>query len=239
MIFKNILKKILRKFNLKIVKTNRRTPSTFTNDKPSLSLISAMLNSNGILHIGAHRGTESVVYNWLNKKVLWVEPNPKIFQDLIDNIKNYYGQNAYNNLLGEKYSNKVDFFLSSNDYASSSIFDFSEKFKKNKNERNIRMTEKINMEMITLDTLCQKNKLDLSNYDHWVIDTQGSELQILKGAKFNFKFCRSLYIEISTDDTYTDNSTKWNELKEFLSKNNFKMIDQPTSEHCDVLFVRV
>ena len=100
------------------------------------------------------------------------------------------------------------------------------------------MTEKINMEMITLDTLCQKNKLDLSNYDHWVIDTQGSELQILKGAKFNFKFCRSLYIEISTDDIYTDNSTKWNQLKEFLSKNNFKMIDQPTSEHCDVLFVR-
>lgn len=238
MIFKESLKKIFRKFNFKIIKTNRRVPSTFTNDKPSLNLISSMINSNGILHIGAHRGTESGIYNWLNKKVLWVEPNPKIFQDLLDNIQNYYGQKAYNYLLGDKNLDEVDFFLSSNDFASSSIFDFSEKFKKNKNERNIKMVGKIKMRMITLDSLCKKNKIDLSNFNHWVIDTQGSELQILKGAEFNFKFCKSLYIEISTDEIYADNSTKWDELINFLKKNDFELIDKPTSEHCDVLFTR-
>ncbi len=238
MIFKEYLKKIFKKFNLKIIKTNRRTPNTFTNDKPSLNLISSMIKCNGILHIGAHRGTESSVYNWLNKKVLWVEPNPKIFQDLLDNINNFYGQEAYNDLLGEKNLDEVDFFLSSNDYASSSVFDFSEKFKNKKNERNIHMIEKIKMKMITLDSMCEKNKLDLSNFDHWVIDTQGSELQILKGAKFNFKFCKSLYIEVSTDEIYADNSTKWNELLEFLKKSDFELIDKPTSEHCDVLFIR-
>ena len=68
MIFKESLKKIFRKFNFKIIKTNRRVPSTFTNDKPSLNLISSMINSNGILHIGAHRGTESGIYNFLKSK---------------------------------------------------------------------------------------------------------------------------------------------------------------------------
>jgi FkbM family methyltransferase len=238
LILKKNIKKILRNFNLKIIKTIRKLPTTYTNDKPTLNLIKAMMNSEGILHIGAHRGTESSIYNWLNKKVLWIEPNPRIFQDLSDNIKNYFAQTAYKNLLGEKNIKDVEFFLSSNDYASSSIFEFSNNFKNSNNDRKILMTDKIRMEMVTLDYFCNINSINLSDFNHWVIDTQGSELQILKGAKDNLKFCNSLYVEISIDEIYGGNSTKWQNLKQFLEDNNFELIDQPTSNHCDVLFIR-
>ena len=165
-VLKKNIKKILRNFNLKIIKTIRKLPTTYTNDKPTLNLIKAMMNSEGILHIGAHRGTESSIYNWLNKKVLWIEPNPRIFQDLSDNIKNYFAQTAYKNLLGEKNIKDVEFFLSSNDYASSSIFEFSNNFKNSNNDRKILMTDKIKMEMVTLDYFCNINSINLSDFNH-------------------------------------------------------------------------
>ena len=59
------------------------------------------------------------------------------------------------------------------------------------------MEKKIYLNMITFDSLIDKKKIDISNFDHWIIDAQGSELQILKGAKNNLKYCKSLYVEVS------------------------------------------
>ena len=40
------------------------------------------MKSNGILHIGAHRGSEAPIYYWFGKDVIWIEANPKIYDDL-------------------------------------------------------------------------------------------------------------------------------------------------------------
>ena len=40
------------------------------------------------------------------------------------------------------------------------------------------MEKKIYLNMITFDSLIDKKKIDISNFDHWIIDAQGSELQI-------------------------------------------------------------
>ena len=92
--------------------------------------------------------------------------------------------------------------------------------------------------MITLDSLIDKEKIDISNFDHWIIDAQGSELQILKGAKNNLKYCKSLYVEVSKNEYYKGDSTKWPELRDYLTNKNFKLTSEPLSSHCDVLFVR-
>ena len=70
-----------------------------------------------------------IVYEWFNKRVVWIEANPLIFNDLVDNISNLYGQIAFNGLLGEENKSNVQFYLSNNDYASSSIFQFSDNLK--------------------------------------------------------------------------------------------------------------
>ena len=43
-------------------------------------------------YIGAHRGTEASAYDWLHKKVLWIEANPIISEDLSENISKYFDQ---------------------------------------------------------------------------------------------------------------------------------------------------
>ena len=42
---------------------------TYTNKEPTLETIEQILKSNGIIHMGAHRGTEAPVYDWFNKKL--------------------------------------------------------------------------------------------------------------------------------------------------------------------------
>ena len=80
------------------------------------------MEASGILHIGAHRGSEAAVYDWFKKKVLWVEAIPEIFIDLNDHISRFYNQKAVCALLGDKNDKKVDFFLANNDRANSSFF---------------------------------------------------------------------------------------------------------------------
>ena len=48
------------------------------------------------------------------------------FEDLKDNLVKYKYQKAYQALLYSKDNEKIDFYLSNNDYASSSIFEFGE-----------------------------------------------------------------------------------------------------------------
>ena len=57
-----------------------------TPDKENINII---LNSNGILHIGAHRGSERFVYDHLGKPVVWIEANPYIFDEQQLNLNEF------------------------------------------------------------------------------------------------------------------------------------------------------
>ena len=119
-IIKKILKKILRILGWKLIKIRRRKPISFTNSQPSKELFETMINSNGVLHIGAHRGMEAENYNWLNKRVIWIEAIDELFVELNDHVQNYYNQRAYCALIGDK--NCIhDFYISNNDAASVAI----------------------------------------------------------------------------------------------------------------------
>ena len=58
------------------------------------------------------------------------------------------------------------------------------------------MIDEMSLISKTLDTVIQQHQIEIKNYDHWVIDVQGAELDVLKGSKQNLKFCNSLYIEV-------------------------------------------
>ena len=158
------------------------------------------------------------------------------------NLREFKFQDCYEGLLYSQNNLLIDFFLSSNDQASSSIYDFSERFKKGKlffqdKKRNIEMQNKISLKTIKLDSLILKNKLDITLYDHWVIDVQGAELEVLKGARDSLKSCKSITVEVSTENFYKEGSS-YNSIKEFLSSMNFMVKKDPTRNHEDVVFVR-
>ena len=224
--------------DIKFVKKN-----IFKNtETPEYESINCLYKSEGILHIGAHRGSERFVYDWLGKEVIWIEANPRIFSELKKNLIEFKYQRAYKALLHSKKEDNIDFFLSSNDNASSSIYDFSKDFKDNKlffqnKKRNISMINKIKLNANTLDDLILKNSIDIKKFNHWVIDVQGAELEVLKGSVESLKFCDSITVEVSTENFYKEGS-KFNDVNEFLNKFNFKVTKDPKRNHEDVIFIR-
>ena len=236
---KKLIKKILRKFNLKLVKLNTHKNNVHPYAKPSLTSIKCILRSTGVLHIGAHRGTEAAIYDWLHKKVLWIEANPKIAEELSDNISRHFDQKYICVLVGNQNKENVDFYISNNDAACSSIYDFSKKVKDKIlwKERNFLMTEKIQLKMQTLDDIFNSNKINPSDYSHWIMDIQGAELLALEGAKDSIKFCNSLEIEVSKEEFY-NGGAKWNDIKNLLTKENFILINEPITSHSEVIFIK-
>jgi len=229
---KKIIKKLLRKTDWRINKIYRN--KSYTNSHPKLELLNAMHNCKGIIHMGAHRGGEAAVYDWFNKRTIWIEANPKIIDDLNDNTSQYVNQRVVQALLSDQDDKMEDFNISSNDGASSSIFAFGS-YKKIHKE--VRMTDTIKLKTSRFDTITKKNQIDIDKYNFWVVDLQGAELLALKGASESIGTCEFIFIEISKENIYKGGAN-WNELNEFLKKNGFTPAWEPEEIHTDVLYIR-
>ena len=235
---KNIVKILLRKIGWRLEKLRKRTDYNF--EIPHKELLNVLTNCNGIFHLGAHRGEEAPVYEWFGKKVIWVEANPKIFQDLSDNLIKYKFQKVYRALISNEDDKKINFYLSSNDFASSSIFKFGNLSSGKKSlwpDKKLKYIDKRQLSTITIDSLVKFNSINIKNYDHWVIDLQGAELLALEGAPNSLKYCKSLYIEVSKGDVY-EGGAKWDDVSKFLEKNGFKQMWKLESNHANILFIR-
>lgn len=231
---------LFRFLNIKISKLKKNIYKNISS--PEKLVLDTLYNSKGIIHIGAHRGSERYIYDWLGKNVIWVEANPKIFYDLKVNISEFKYQKAFNYLLHSSKGKKINFYLSSNDGASSSIYEFSKDFKEKKIHfenklRNIHMNSKVMLITNTLDNLIEEQKVEISNFDHLVIDVQGAELDVLKGSINFLNKCKTIYIEISTENFY-QNGTMWDEVKKFLNTNGFQNTREPKKNHDDIIFIK-
>jgi FkbM family methyltransferase len=236
MFLKKIIKKIFKFIGYKLIKLEKENSIKFTNFIDVEPLIS-LAKSKGVLHLGAHKGQEADIYQWLGKKVIWIEAIPRIFDQLKDNLYFYDNQEAYCLLLGDADNVKRSFFISNNDSASSSLFKFSKNTLDGKyfSDTKLKIKDRIILEMTKLDSFIKKNDINISEYNHWIIDVQGAELLVLKGAENSLKFCDSLLIEVSKVDIYQD-GVLWPELRNWLSKRNFYPITEPMQDHSDVLF---
>ena len=196
--FKSFIKNILKIFGWKLVKI-RKPPEPNPYGKLDYDVLKSMNDCKGILHLGAHRGTEAEVYNWFGKNVVWVEALPSIYNELKDNLFFYKNQIPLQALLSDKDDELLDFYISNNDAACSSMSNFTDEINKSNvyMGRNFKMLKKIKIKSSTLDSLLLKNNIISSNYDHWVMDLQGAELKALKGASESIKYCKSLQIEVS------------------------------------------
>ena len=183
--------------------------------------------------MGAHRGTEAAVYDWFNKKTIWIEADPKIFLDLQINISEYINQKAYNFLLYNKDDELLNFNISSNDSASSSIFQLGKKSLETK----IKTVETIKIKTKTFDKFVEENNIDIEEYNLWIVDIQGAELLAMKGAEKSLKKCKSILIEVSKEEYYIGGA-EWEELKKFLNSYNFYQTSEPITSHEDILFLK-
>ena len=196
--------------------------------------VNLIRESNGVLHIGGHHGQERDFYANLDVRVLWIEASPREFESLAKNLNSYKRQVAKLALLGAEDKTETDFYVASNNGASSSIYDFSEN---QHNFMGVNMVDRIQLPMKRLDSLVSKE--DMRLHPHWVIDVQGAELAVLKGAGQLLSNCNSLYIEAKRLSFY-DGGTKWEDLTSFLKENGFQNLwDIGVHSEENVFFIRV
>jgi hypothetical protein len=87
----------------------------------------------------------------------------------------------------------------------------------------IRFNKTINLITETLDNIVQKKKIKLAEYNCLVLDTQGSELEVLKGFQKGLGSIDIIVTEISIKKLYK-NSVLFIQLKKWLENQNFILV---------------
>lgn len=179
----------------------------------------------GVIHIGANTGQESDYYASKGLKVLWIEPIPCVFQRLAGNISGINGQSAVCELLSDRDGELVTLNIASNDGASSSIM----KLKEHKILwPDVDYVDSIERTTKTLDTLVKELQLDLFAYNSLVLDTQGSEMLVLKGALSLLPQIAYVKTEVPDFEAY-EGCPLLGEFTEFMRSNGFRLVSKRAS----------
>lgn len=188
-------------------------------------------NQKGVLHIGAHLGQEAKEYSDKDLNVIWIEASEATFSKLERNIVHFKKQKALNFLLGD--SNKhVEFYEASND-ASSSIF----RFGKDMPHKHLTMISTQKLKMQRLDSIFDEKQIE--RYKYWVIDVQGAELLVLKGAGDLLTIPTVIEIEISTREEYL-NGAKYSDIDNLLTQYRFRPLWSPGKfSHENIFYVKL
>ena len=170
-----------------------------------------------VFDIGAFKGQFGNSFK--QSKVFFFEPNANYFKKLVQKNKNKY----FHVGIGKKIEKKT-FFIMPN--ASSSSF---QKPTLKKNLRNIFffdfLREKIKKVKVKIHPInFYFNKYQLKKIDILKIDTEGFEIDVLKGiSKKNFKKIGFIIIEKQLDK-YLYKNYSFPAIQKVLIKNNFKLI---------------
>lgn len=133
----------------------------------------------GVIHVGANYGQERDIYKQYGLHVIWIEPIPEVYKQLTSNINAYSNQVAFQYLVTDKEQAEYEFHISNNNGASSSILDL----KLHKDIwPDVGYDRTITLRSTTLTSLVKKEQINIGKYDALIMDTQGVELSILKGA---------------------------------------------------------
>jgi FkbM family methyltransferase len=174
----------------------------------------------GIIHIGANSGGEASTYDIHDLRVAWVEPIPEVFQELCANISAFPKQRAYRYLIGEKDEPGAVLHVSSNNGLSSSILPLA---KHREAWPNVSYIRDIIMPSTSLPTFIGKEGLDLSEYEALIMDTQGSELTILRGATEILRQFRFIHVEVADFEAYAG-CCLLSEMDDFMSNHGFRQV---------------
>lgn len=171
----------------------------------------------GLIHIGANTGQERYLYHNNNLRVLWIEPIPSVFDQLVANILRYPEQKAIRHLVSNEDGREATLHIANNNGASSSLLELKDH---KAMWPDIDYTDHITMSSITLPSLIREESIPIDQYQALILDTQGSELLILKGAlpiihHFNF-----IKVEVPNYEAYRG-CCQINEMNAFMQANGY------------------
>jgi 2-O-methyltransferase len=160
--------------------------------------------------------------------VVWVEPIPDVFAELESNIASLKNQRAFRYILTDRDGDDIELKIASNNGAASSILEIGEL---TDIWPEIHYTSVIKMKSSTLQTFMQTENIDPNAYNALVLDTQGSELLVLKGAGEMLRHFRFIKTEAADFEAYVG-CCQVKDLSEYLSGFGFREIKRKSfAEH--------
>jgi len=158
-------------------------------------------NVNGVVHVGANTGQERDKYKEWGLRVLWIEPIPEVFRQLKTNVAGYEGHLAIHALITDRDDATYTFNVANNGGQSSSILNLG---LHKKVWPEVAFERTIELQSTTLASLFSREHVDVRNYEALILDTQGSELLVLKGAESLLHRFRFIQTEVADFESYRD-----------------------------------
>jgi FkbM family methyltransferase len=172
----------------------------------------------GVIHIGANDGDERDLYAAFGLRVLWIEPIPEVFETLARNISAFPSQRAVKYLVTAEDGKECQFHIANHGGQSSSILELS----KHKDMfPDVFYTQTITLSGNRLGTLLDREGIDISQYEGLILDTQGTECDILRGASGIISRFRYVSVEVPNFEAY-ENCCQIGELAAFMSESGFR-----------------
>jgi len=172
----------------------------------------------GVIHVGASTGQERDDYAKHDLKVLWIEPRLLAFATLLDNLKAYPKQRAVCALLNDRAGEQCTLHVANNG-DSSSLFPLAE-------HRGV--WPDINYEGAVIIESRTLDSIDTADYDALVLDVQGAELLVLKGAVETLRHIKFIQAEAYDAEMYKGGSQP-RELRAWLVDQCFDQIEENAS----------
>jgi FkbM family methyltransferase len=151
----------------------------------------------GLIHVGANAGQERFLYR--SHDVIWVEAIPSVFDELQGNIADFPRQQAINAVLADKESDWVEFNISSNEGLSSSLFGLKDHAV---DHPSVTYVAKERLKTTTFAAMLDEHQIDLARFQALVLDVQGAEILVLKGASDLIRQFRYIKAEASDAELY-------------------------------------
>jgi FkbM family methyltransferase len=155
----------------------------------------------GVVHVGANTGQERDFCHDLGLRVLWIEAITEVFDELVRSIAGHPKQKSLCALLTDRDGAEYQFHIANNNGASSSIYQFGECLDiwpelTYLSSRTLRSSR--------LDSLFRDEGIQPSDYPALVMDVQGAELLVLKGAGQMLAEFRFIKAEAADFESYLD-----------------------------------
>lgn len=183
------------------------------------------INIKGILHVGAHTCEELSAYLNIgvnNNNIYWIEALPELVEK---NKINNPSLNIYQAVISNKDNEMVTFHITKNDHTgdsqSSSILEFGSHAT---SHPQVKMSQQRQVKTSRLETVIERNNINMENVNFINLDIQGVELRALKSMEKYLHFIDYIYTEVNTEEVYKG-CDQMNDITEYLKKFDFKLAD--------------
>ena len=179
----------------------------------------------GILHVGAHKCEELDAYLQLgipNFNIYWIEA----LQELVDEMtKKNTNTKIYQAVISDKDNEVITFNITRNDHTgdtqSSSILEFGSHAT---SHPQVKVVDKRIMLTSRLDSVIERENIDMSNVNFINLDIQGVELRALKSMERYLTNIKYIYTEVNTEQVYKG-CDQMSDLTAYLNQFGFKLAD--------------